>query len=51
MPDEILTIELLNDDDLPLTRLRVAIPREELDQFVSDLEEHFISTYNEAEIL
>ena len=49
--DEIINVVILDDDDSQLSGVRIAIPKNELDQFVSDFEEHFISNYNEAEIL
>lgn len=49
--DDIIDVVILDDDENQLTGVRIAIPREELDQFVSDFEEHFIKNYSEAEIL
>lgn len=49
--DEIIDVVILDDDENQLTGVRIAIPKSELDKFVSDFEEHFISNYNEAEIL
>lgn len=51
MSDQIMDIVVLDDDDQQMAGIRVAIPPEEVDQFISDFEEHFISNYNEAEIL
>ncbi len=51
MSDVILDVVVLDDDDQQYTAVRLSIPHGEVDQFVSDFEEHFISQYNEAEIL
>ncbi len=51
-PNEItLTLEVTAPDDSQLAAVGITIPETDLDQFISDFEEHFISNYNDSEIL
>jgi len=48
---ETIRVSVFDDTDCALTEVEITIPREELDGFVSDFEDHFIGNYDEAELL